>query len=99
MMAAASMRIFNMVLLWSLYRLSREGVLQTLASYGVRWKSYTEQYLDSWGVFRDAVLTILATIGKQERVRLSERTLSGLEKARRQGRVGGQPRVITEGGR
>jgi DNA invertase Pin-like site-specific DNA recombinase len=102
MMAAASMRGFDLVLFWSLDRLSREGVLQTLTylqtltSYGVGWKSYTEQYLDSCGVFRDAVLSILATIAKQERIRLSERTLAGLEKARRQGRVGGRPRVITD---
>ena len=97
MMAAASMREFDMVLFWSLDRLSREGVLQTLTylqtltSYGVGWKSFTEQYLDSCGVFRDAVLSILATIAKQERIRLSERTIAGLEKARRQGRTGGRP--------
>lgn len=54
----------------------------------------TEQYLDSCGIFKDAVLSILATIAKQERIRLSERTIAGLEKARRQGRVGGRPRVV-----
>jgi DNA invertase Pin-like site-specific DNA recombinase len=96
MMAAAGVREFDMVLFWSLDRLSREGILQTLTSYGVGWKSYTEQYLDSCGVFRDAVLSILATIAKQERIRLSERTIAGLEKARKQGRVGGRPRVITD---
>src|SRR5215467_10955978 len=102
MMAAASMREFDMVLFWSLDRLSREGVLQTLSylqtltSYGVGWKSFTEQYLDSCGVFRDAVLSILATVAKQERIRLSERTMAGLEKARRQGRVGGRPKVVTD---
>ena len=37
---------------------------------------------------------ILATIAKQERIRLSERTIAGLEKARKQGRVGGRPRVV-----
>ena len=45
-------------------------------------------------VFKDAVLSILATIAKQERIRLSERTMAGLEKARKQGRVGGRPRLI-----
>jgi DNA invertase Pin-like site-specific DNA recombinase len=105
MMKAASMRQFDLVLFWSLDRLSREGVLetltylQTLTSYGVGWKSYTEQYLDSCGVFRDAVLSILATIAKQERIRLSERTMAGLEKARKQGRVGGRARVITDRGK
>ena len=102
MMARASMREFDMVLFGSLDRLSREGVLQTLTylqtltSYGVGWKSFTEQYLDSCGVFRDAVLSILATIAKQERIRLSERTMAGLEKARRHGRVGGRPKVVTD---
>ncbi|MGA2184763.1 MAG: recombinase family protein [Bryobacteraceae bacterium] len=101
LMAAASRHDFDLVLFWSLDRFSREGVLETLqhlqalTSYGVGWKSFTEQYLDSCGVFRDAVLSILATIAKQERIRLSERTVAGLERARKQGRIGGRPRVVT----
>jgi DNA invertase Pin-like site-specific DNA recombinase len=51
-------------------------------------------YLDSCGIFKDAALSILATTAKQERVRLSERTIAGLEKARNQGRIGGRPRLI-----
>ena len=102
MMKAASMREFDLVLFWSLDRLSREGVLQTLTylqtltSYGVGWKSFTEQYLDSCGVFKDAVLSILATIAKQERIRLSERTIAGLERARKAGAAIGRPRVVTD---
>ncbi len=53
-----------------------------------------EQYLDSCGIFKDAVLSILATIAKQERIRLSERTIAGLDRARKQGRVGGRPRLV-----
>jgi DNA invertase Pin-like site-specific DNA recombinase len=96
---AASRREFELVLFWSLDRFSREGVyetltyLQTLTQYGVGYRSFTEQYLDSCGMFRDAVISILAVIAKQERVRLSERTLAGLARARAQGRVGGRPRV------
>ncbi len=80
--AAASQRKFDVVLFWSLDRFSREGVLETLrhlerlASYGVGYRSFTEQYLDSFGIFKDAVLAILEVIAKQERVRLSERTAS-----------------------
>jgi DNA invertase Pin-like site-specific DNA recombinase len=102
LMAAASRHEFDLVLFWSLDRFSREGVLetlqylQTLTSYGVGWKSFTEQYLDSCGVFRDAVLSILATIAKQERIRLSERTVAGLERARKEGRIGGRPRIVTD---
>jgi DNA invertase Pin-like site-specific DNA recombinase len=96
----ASQRKFDLVLFWSLDRFSREGVLETLnhlqrlSAHGVGYRSFTEQYLDSCGVFKDAVLSILATIAKQERIRLSERTLAGLEKARREGRVGGRPRAV-----
>ena len=97
--ADASQRKFDTVLFWSLDRFSREGVRETLnhlerlTSYGVNYRSFTEQYLDSCGIFKDAVLAILAVIAKQERVRLSERTLAGLAKARKQGRVGGRPRL------
>lgn len=100
MFCAASRRQFDCVLFWSLDRFSREGAyeslqhLQRLTSYGVGYKSFTEQYLDSCGLFRDAVISILATIAKQERIRLSERTIAGLERAKAQGRVGGRPRVI-----
>jgi DNA invertase Pin-like site-specific DNA recombinase len=62
----------------------------------VGYRSYTEQYLDSCGMFRDAVISILATVAKQERVRLSERTVAGLERARSKGRVGGRPRVVCD---
>ncbi len=100
MFAAASRREFDTVLFWSLDRFSREGVyetlqhLQRLTTYGVGYRSFTEQYLDSCGLFKDAVISILATIAKQERVRLSERTVAGLQRARQQGRVGGRPRIV-----
>ena len=99
MFGAASRREFDVLLFWSLDRLSREGVeetlnhLQRLTSYGVDYRSFTEQYLDSTGLFKEAVIGILAAVAKQERVRLSERTIAGLERARAHGRVGGRPRV------
>jgi DNA invertase Pin-like site-specific DNA recombinase len=98
----ARLRKFDLVLFWSLDRFSREGVLETLnhlqrlTHYGVDWKSYTEQYLDSLGPFRDAVLAILAAIAKQERVRISERTRAGLERARSQGKQLGRPRRVVD---
>ena len=102
MFAAASRREFDLVLFWSLDRFSREGTVETLqhlqrlTSYGVAWRSFTEQYLDSTGIFKDAVIGILAAVAKQERVRLSERVLAGLERAKAQGRVGGRPKVERE---
>lgn len=99
MLDGAYRREFDCVLFWSLDRFSREGVLETLqhlqklTSFNVAFKSYTEQYLDGTGMFRDAVLAILAAIAKQERVRISERTLAGLERARAKGHFGGRPRI------
>lgn len=83
----ARVRKFDIILFWSLDRFSREGVLETLShlqklnSYKVGWKSYTEQYLDSTGIFREAVIAIIATVAKQERVRISERVKAGMQRA------------------
>jgi DNA invertase Pin-like site-specific DNA recombinase len=99
MFDAASRREFDLLLFWSLDRLSREGTVETLnhlqrlTGYGIHYRSFTAQYLDSTGIFKEAVIGILAAIAKQERVRLSERTIAGLQRARAQGRIGGRPRV------
>jgi DNA invertase Pin-like site-specific DNA recombinase len=93
MFADARARKFDLVLFWSLDRLSREGVsatlghLERLTGYGVGWRSHTEEYLDSCGIFRDAVLSILATIAKQELIRRSERASAAIARLRRQGQA------------
>lgn len=95
MMDHARKRKFDLILFWSLDRLSREGVSETLdylknlTNWGVGWKSFTEQYLDSTGIFKEAVIAIIATIAKQERVRISERVKAGLETARLHGTKSG----------
>jgi DNA invertase Pin-like site-specific DNA recombinase len=99
----ASKRKFDHLLFWPLDRLSREGGLETLAtpqppdqlrsSVG----SLTEQYLDSTGMFRDAVVSILAVIARQERVRLSERAPASLERAREAGEALVRPRADVDG--
>jgi DNA invertase Pin-like site-specific DNA recombinase len=102
MFSAASKREFDVLLFWSLDRLSREGTVETLnhltrlTSYGVNYRSFTEQYLDSTGIFKEAVIGILAAVAKQERIRLSERTIAGLQRAKAQGRVGGRPKAEDE---
>lgn len=98
LMSAASQRKFDAVLFWSLDRFSREGVAQTLKylqlleSWGVAFRSFTEPYLDSLGVFKDAILALLATLAKQERIRISERTKAGLARARAKGVSVGRPK-------
>jgi DNA invertase Pin-like site-specific DNA recombinase len=102
MMEDAKEKKFQIVIFWSLDRLSREGTSQTLnylnqlSSYGVCFRSYTEQYLDSCGAFKDAVLAILACIAKQERIRISERTKAGLERTKRvNGTILGRKSVLS----
>lgn len=97
MFADASRRKFDLVLFWALDRLSREGVLKTLqylqqlTNSGVGWKSFTQQYLDSTGMFRDAIIGILAALAQQERVQRAERTKAGLARVKAAGKRLGRP--------
>jgi DNA invertase Pin-like site-specific DNA recombinase len=99
MMQDASKRKFDMVLFFALDRLTREGTrktiqyLQMLDDYRVAYKSYSEQYIDSSGIFKDVIIALLSTLAKQERIRTSERVKAGLEKSRQQGRIGGRPKL------
>jgi DNA invertase Pin-like site-specific DNA recombinase len=97
MLSDASKRKFDMLLFYALDRFSRAGTretihyLQMLDDYGVAYKSFTEQYIDSSGIFKDVIIALLSTLAKQERIRISERVKAGLEKSRQQGRIGGRP--------
>jgi DNA invertase Pin-like site-specific DNA recombinase len=97
--ADAARRKWDCLLFWSLDRLTRQGAFATmkylsrLSELGIGYKSYTEEYLNTMGVFGDVIISLLATLAKQEAIRVSERTKAGLERARAQGRVGGRPRA------
>jgi len=88
----------DVLLFWSLDRLSREGTretlgyLTTLDTQGVGWHSYSEKYLSSMGEFKDVVISLLSTLAKQERIRIGERTKAGLERAKAQGKTLGRPK-------
>jgi DNA invertase Pin-like site-specific DNA recombinase len=93
----ASKRMFDCVLVWALDRFTREGVLETfeyirdLTKYGVQFESYSEAHFRTTGMAGELMLAISAWIAKQERLRISDRTKAGLERARRAGRYGGRP--------
>jgi DNA invertase Pin-like site-specific DNA recombinase len=101
----ASQHRFDLLLFWALDRLSREGVLQTLqhlnrlTACGVGYRSFTEQYFDSCGAFKDAVIAIIATVARQERVRISQRVRAGLDVARAKGTRLGRPKVVVDAAR
>ena len=97
MMDAASRHEFDLLLFWKLDRFSRAGVRQTLVyltkldGWNVGWRSFQEQWFDSCGPFKDAVISIMATLAEQERVSISQRTIAGLKRARREGKTLGRP--------
>ena len=97
-MRDASQKRFDLVLFWKLDRFSREGVrktlrhLQQLDDWGVAWRSFQEPYFDSCGLFKDVVISIMATLAAQERLTISERTKAGLARTRKAGtRLGRRP--------
>lgn len=100
--ALAHKKKFDVLLFWSLDRLSREGSRKTLEyltqldSFGVKWHSYSEHYISSLGIFSDAIISILSCLAKQERVRISERTKAGLERVKAKGIKLGRPNVKPE---
>ena len=95
----AHQRKFEVVVFWALDRFSREGTratinyLHELQSYGVGFVSYTERYLDSTGIFRDALIGLLAALANQEGIRLSDRVKAGMARARIEGKHVGRPRL------
>ena len=100
MMQAASRREFDTVLVWSLDRFSREGIgktfdhLRRLGSYGVKFRSYSESFLDTTAEFGELVAAIFAFVASFERRRIIERIGAGLERAKAEGKTLGRPRVV-----
>jgi DNA invertase Pin-like site-specific DNA recombinase len=105
----ASQRRFDLLLVWALDRLTREGVPETfdyikrLASHGVQFVSFTEEHFRTTGPAGELMIAVAAWIAKQERMRIFERVRAGLSRARAQGtRSGkpvGRPRVVFDRGK
>ena len=90
-------RHFDILAIWSLDRLTREGPLATLLyvhrlnAHGVKVYSHQEPYLDPKLPFYESIIALLADIAKWERDRRSERTKAGLRRALAQGKKLGRP--------
>src|ERR1700751_346647 len=100
MFAGAARREFDLLLVSSLDRFSREGMaatvphLQRLASHGVAFRSFTEEHLSTENeLVRNILLATLASLAKLEREKISQRTKAGLERARTKGKVLGRPKL------
>jgi DNA invertase Pin-like site-specific DNA recombinase len=94
--AAKPGRKWDLLLFWSLDRFSREGAYATLHGLkeldrmGIRFLSLQEQYLDTLGPFREAVMAILAAVAALERNRISERVKAGIARCKLEGKTFGR---------
>jgi DNA invertase Pin-like site-specific DNA recombinase len=97
MMQDAIERKFDVVAVFALDRLTREGVEETfsyiarLKRAGVELVSATEEHFRTQGPAGELLLAVAAWIAKQERRRLQERIKAGLDRARAAGVRLGRP--------
>lgn len=101
LMDAASRHEFDLVLVWSLDRFSREGIgktcdhLRKLAGWHVAFRSFSESFLDTSGPFAELVTALFAFFAAFEHRRIVERTVAGQQRARAQGKqIGGFNKLV-----
>src|SRR5262249_4115040 len=83
---------YEVLLVWAVDRLTREGPLETLqvvdrfARAGVQVVSLQEGWTEAAGELRDLLLAIVGWVARFESSRRSERTKAGMARAREQGK-------------
>jgi len=100
-LTAAHRREFDVLLVWALDRVSREGIgrmvgyVEQLRAAGIRVLSHQEPWLDTGGPVGELVLAVFAWVAKQERERIGERVRAGQARARAKGvHLGRRPRMV-----
>jgi DNA invertase Pin-like site-specific DNA recombinase len=103
MLEDADKRKFDLLLVWALDRLSREGIsntlgyIQRLKKNGIALRSLQESWVNSEDGPGEVMIAVLAWVAQQERKRIIERTKAGLEKARKNGKTLGRPKGKKDG--
>lgn len=99
MLEDADSHKLDLLLIWSLDRLSREGISNTLGYIerlrrnGIALKSLKESWLDTRDEHLGQLLiAIFSWVAKQERMRIVERVKAGLERAKGSGKRLGRPK-------
>ncbi|MFC2065681.1 recombinase family protein [Chloroflexota bacterium] len=93
----ARKRKFDVVLVWALDRLSREGPLAILTLVnklkicGVRVISYQESWTEAPGELGELLYALSGWVARMESQRRSERTKAGLARVKANGRKLGRP--------
>ena len=91
---------FDAILVWALDRFTREGTqrvfhyLTQLDNYKIKFISYQEPYFNTDNeMVRDILFSVMGSLAKQERIRISERTKAGLQRAVKRGQKLGRPHL------
>ena len=93
----ARKRKFDIVLVWALDRLSREGsaailnLVNSLKVYCIRVLSYQEPWTEAPGEIGEILYAIAGWVARMESHRRSERTKAGLARVKAQGKRLGRP--------
>ena len=93
----ARKRKFDVVIVWALDRLSREGPLAILSLVnslklnGVKVVSYQKSWTEAPGEMADLLFAITGWVARMESQRRSERTKAGLVRVKAQGKRLGRP--------
>jgi len=93
---------FDLVLVWALDRLSREGsaailnLVNALKRYNVRVISYQESWTEAPGEIGEILYAIAGWVARMESQRRSERTKAGLARIKAQGKRLGRPPGSTD---
>jgi len=99
MLAEARQHHFDILLVWSLDRFSREPLLNTLAyvnqlkKHNIALRSYTENIDTSETGTQELIMIILMWLSQEERNKISRRTKAGIERKKADGTwKGGRPK-------
>ncbi len=88
---------FQVVLVWALDRLSREGSLAILSlvarlgAYKVKVISHQEPWTEAPGELQEILLSLAGWVARMSSQRISERTKAGLVRRAKEGNILGRP--------
>jgi DNA invertase Pin-like site-specific DNA recombinase len=99
LLGEASRRHLDLILVFRIDRAFRSVLdaattLERLRGWGIGLRSYCEPWLDTTSPFGEALYYITAAYAQLERGILAERVRAGMERARREGKHVGRPRVV-----
>ena len=99
-LALDALRENDTLVVWKLDRLGRSmrdlvNIISDLEQRGVHFKSLTDQ-IDTSTTAGRFFFHVMASLAQMERDLIIERTRAGLDAARRQGRIGGRKRKMTD---